>query len=103
MKEPTLYKVKRRCCICGAEATRNRGKLAPGEPGIVSITPVIYRGGRIKELTHACPRVEVCERCLVLACTEGWLKSEVRWRALWEALQDSILRTYKLLDAKDGQ
>jgi hypothetical protein len=97
MKEPTLFRLKRVCCICLCEATRNRGAVVPGEPLIHSVSPYLWWRRRGKGVNKACPSVSVCEECLIRTLQHAGLIWHPSGRNLARALLESILASYKTL------
>src|SRR5271166_1138585 len=94
---PSLYVLKRVCCVCGAEATGNTRKRAPSEPNILAITPLIYRRGQGKGEIRSAMRVQVCEDCLTRALTGGrlsWAGGDRGGWKLWGAMRSSLLDRY---------
>lgn len=99
---PTLYILKRTCCVCDAEATGNTRKPIPGEPNIISISFVIYRRGRGKGETRNAQRVQICESCLVKALHYGQ-SMDGATLLLWEAIQESLMNRYSDMCEADKQ
>ncbi len=65
-----LYAKERACCACGATSRINAGP--DREVNICAVSPLIYRRGmRSKRMLKNCPRVTVCERCLICFIAGG--------------------------------
>lgn len=100
---PALFKPKRVCCVCQAEASYGSKKPVAGEPVIVAISPVVYRRGASKGQLRNAPRVQVCEACLTKALTTGrlgWLSGD--GGKLWNALRSSLLDCYGIMVENDN-
>jgi hypothetical protein len=97
MKEPTLFRPKRQCCICECTATRNRGKTVAGEPKIHCIVPYVYMPGAGGAPLEKCRPIHICEDCLARTLIHCGLKWHESGRSLAAAFQDSLLRTYSFL------
>lgn len=94
---PSLYVLKRVCCVCGCEAAGNMRKRTDGEPNILAITPILYRRGEGKGTLKSAMRVQVCEECLTRALTGGrlsWAGGDRGGWKLWAALRSSLLDRY---------
>lgn len=103
-KAPTLYEMKRVCCVCDASAKGNRRRLDPGEPNIAAISMLIYYRGEGKGQLNNARRVNVCVPCLTQALTGGWLiwgPGNLAVRKLWSALQASLLDRYSSIVEAD--
>jgi hypothetical protein len=101
---PTLYKLKRVCCVCGAEATSNRRDRIDGEPNIIAISPVVYRRGTGKGKLKSAKAVQVCEECLTRALTGGrlsWAGGDRGGWKLWAAIRSTLLDRYSDLCEAD--
>lgn len=94
---PSLYTLKRVCCVCEAEAIGNTRKRRPGEPNIIAISATMYRRGSGKGQTKGVSGVQVCEECLTRALTGGrlsWAGGDRGGWKLWAALRSSLLNRY---------
>ena len=99
---PSLFKPARVCCCCSAESLA--GRPGRGQPNIVTLIPLVYRKGSGKGRQAYSRAVWICERCLSKALTSGrlgWIGGEAR--ALWSAIQASLLDRYSAMVHEDGK
>jgi len=98
-----LFTLKRRCVICGAEATGNLRKRNPGELNILSITPILYRRGTGKGQLKNGMSIQICEVDLVRALTSPPFDSKRQKEAalLWAALQGTLSGVYSAMAEAD--
>ena len=89
-----LFPEQRICCICLCAATRNRGRVIPGEPMIETITPYFYTR-RGKGFRTACRGVSICSECLIRTLMHADLVWHPSGRSLAKAFQESILVHYQ--------
>ena len=100
----SLFKQKRTCCVCEAQATFGARKPIQGEPNIISISPVIYMRGTGKGQLRNAPKVQICATCLTKALAGGTFGIGVQDKKLWLALGQSLSSGYSaLLDADQMQ
>lgn len=98
---PSLFKPARVCCCCSAASAA--GRPGKGQPSIVTLIPLVYRKGKGKAGQAYSRGVWICERCLSKALTTGrlgWIGGEAR--ALWSAIQASLLERYSAMLHEDG-
>ena len=95
-KPPTLYKVKRVCCVCGGEASSGLHKRIQSEPNVIAIIPYVYRRGAGSGKLKNASAVQVCEPCLVRALVSLQLQIGVTGK-LWIAVRDSISNRYSAM------
>jgi hypothetical protein len=91
--EPQLKPVRndRRCICCGLAAPY--GKVTPDGHKMLSITPLLYRKGEGKGAIKAGRKINICEPCLVLACSSAiW---GLEGAKLWLAMRERLSALYK--------
>jgi hypothetical protein len=96
------------CCVCSRQTRRRGGRweprpFLPGEPILVSITPLLYhkaRGRPAQVLNSRC--VRICEDCLVKVATSP---APLRGDAgkFWRALIGSFSGGYETLKHSEGR
>jgi hypothetical protein len=101
MKQPALIEERRVCVCCGVGARVRHGFMTPveGEPAIVSITPIVYVSGTStgKSQTRNAPKIQVCDRCLVLAVGGTSSKPSKEGLSLFAAFRNSLAHRYSVM------
>ena len=99
-----LFTEKRVCICCGAEARRRRGfqKRLPGEPAMIGIVSYVCRQGSDKSRVQSGLTINLCEACVISALGGPGQGVPASVRKLSEALRESILLSYSLLQARDA-